>query len=40
MENYEILEKIYESKSTIIYKVRNIKDNNIYAMKEFVGFYN
>ncbi|CAD8075468.1 unnamed protein product [Paramecium sonneborni] len=40
MQNYEILEKIYESKSTIIHKVRNIKDNNIYAMKEFVGFYN
>ncbi|CAK79465.1 unnamed protein product (macronuclear) [Paramecium tetraurelia] len=40
MQNYQILEKIYESKSTIIHKVRNIKDNNTYAMKEFVGFYN
>ncbi|CAK74758.1 unnamed protein product (macronuclear) [Paramecium tetraurelia] len=40
MQNYEILEKIYESKSTLIHKVRNIRDNNIYAMKEFIGFYN
>ena len=40
MQNYEIQEKIYESKTTIIHKVRNLKDNNIYAMKEFVGFFN
>ncbi|CAD8166963.1 unnamed protein product [Paramecium pentaurelia] len=40
MQNYEIQEKIYYSKSTIIHKVRNIIDNNIYAMKVFVGFYN
>ncbi|CAD8072472.1 unnamed protein product [Paramecium sonneborni] len=40
MQNYEILEKLYESKTTVIHKVRNVKDNNIYAMKEYLGFRN
>ncbi|CAD8074737.1 unnamed protein product [Paramecium primaurelia] len=34
MQNYEIQEKIYESKLKIIHKVSNIKDNNIYAIKD------
>ncbi|CAK79743.1 unnamed protein product (macronuclear) [Paramecium tetraurelia] len=38
MQNYELLEKLYESKTTVIHKVRDVKDNNIYAMKEFMGF--
>ncbi|CAD8173954.1 unnamed protein product [Paramecium pentaurelia] len=40
MQNYEILEKLYESKTTVIHKVRDVKNNNIYAMKEFMGFHN
>ncbi|CAD8174183.1 unnamed protein product [Paramecium octaurelia] len=40
MQNYQILEKLYESKTTVIHKVRDIKDYNIYAMKEFMGLRN
>ncbi len=40
MENYEILNILYKSNQTLVFKVRSLTDNKTYALKKFIGNFN